>query len=314
MKMEKTKRTIMVTAFALLLLAAIFIIPKGIAPNIPGPNYKNVTVWTHVNITNAKPEVLNITVSEAQNVSQRNITIAAGVTKTIFCNATVRDWDGYNDIVYVNASIWHRFTSNYTDPDNNNSHYSNSSCTYNSSLTNYTGWYVCAFDVLYYSNNGTWDCNVTAMDNANKTGSRVGNTSFYPVYALNVTDGIDYGDVSVEGTSADINANITNFGNMGINITVEGYGRSKGDGLAMNCTLNGNITVDNERFSLNNTASWAVKTPLTSGSITPIAGLTMPKQTVAGTQVINATYWQLYVPPNPSGNCTGYIIFTAIAP
>jgi hypothetical protein len=313
-KYSRTNKAIMVAVFVLLLLAAIFIVPKAMAPNIPGPNYKNVTVWTRVNITNAKPEVLNTSVYEAFNFTLRNVTITAGYTKSVFCNATVRDWDGFNDIIQVNASIWHELTANYTSPNDNNSHYTNRSCTFNASSSNYTGWFVCTFDVLYYSNNGTWYCNVTAMDNANKTGSRVGNTTFLPVYALNVTDGIDYGNVAVEGTSVDILANITNLGNMGINVTVEGYGIRKGDGLAMNCTANGNITVDNERFALTSGVSWDDKTPLTSGVATKIVNLTMPKQTLPDTYITNNTYWQLYIPPNPAGNCSGFVIFTAIAP
>ncbi|MGV8141731.1 MAG: hypothetical protein ACP5NW_04805 [Candidatus Woesearchaeota archaeon] len=306
-------RVMMLTAFILLLLVASFIIPKGIAPNIPGPNYKNVTVWTYVNITNAKPEVLNVTIYDPTNITLRNFTVAAGSTKTIYCNGTVRDWDGYNDVIHVNASLWHNATSNYDSSDNNNSHYTNSSCTNNLSLNGFMVWYVCSFDVYYYSNNGTWLCNITAMDNYNKTGNRTGNTTFLPVYALNVTDGIDYGNVAVESSSSDISANITNLGNMAINISVEGYGARKGDGLAMNCTV-GNISVSNERFSLNNTTPWSDKTPLTSGTVTNMSGLTIPKQTVPNTYMVNESFWQLYIPPNPAGNCSGFIIFTAVAP
>jgi len=41
--------------------------------------------------------------------------------------------------------------------------------------------------------------------------------------------------------------------------------------------------------------------------------LTVPKQTVPGNQMINTTYWQLYVnvSNNPAGNCTGFILFSA---
>jgi hypothetical protein len=83
----------------------------------------------------------------------------------------------------------------------------------------------------------------------------------------------------------------------------------------MNCSVTGNITVSNERFALTSGVAWASKTALTStlgGSI--IAGLTMSKQTVHNTFIVNSTYWSLYIPPNPSGNCTGYIIFSAQAP
>ena len=311
---------IIAIAFVFLIIA-IIILPKAIAPHTDiGANYKNVTVWTHVNITHSKPDVLNVTVYEAQNYSARNITIVAGGTKKVYCNATVRSWEGYNDITVVNATLFNIATSNQSSANNLNNHYTNASCTINNSLTQFIGIYVCSFDVIYYSNNGTWTCNVTVQNsytqiNSNFTGSGFGNTIFYPVYALNVTDGIDYGGVAVEDYSlGDRTANITNLGNMGINISVEGYGTKRGDGLAMNCSLSGNITVDNEKFSATPGQAYGAKTSLTSspgGVIIP--SLTMLKQTNAS-MIVNATYWQLYVPPNPAGNCTGNIIFNAAAP
>ena len=100
---------------------------------------------------------------------------------------------------------------------------------------------------------------------------------------------------------------------MRLNITVEGYATTRGDGLAMNCSLNGNITVDNEKFSAASATAYAAKTSLvsTAGGLM-IPGLSILKQTNA-TAVTNSTYWQLYIPPNPAGNCTGYVIFTAVA-
>jgi hypothetical protein len=295
------------------IIVIVLVLPLGIAPNTVGSNYKNVTVWTRVNITNSRPEVLNVTFQDASNASLKNITINAGSTKTVYCNVSLRDWNGFNDINYLNASIWYALTSNYSANDDNNSHYTNSSCTTNASTSLYLGWYVCSFDVLYYSNNGTWICNATVMDTANTTGWGVGNATFYPVYALNITDGIDYGSVAVEDRTGNITANISNLGNMDINVTVEGYGAKKGDGLAMNCSLGGNITVNNERFSTQK-VDWASKIPL-NGTSQPLSNLTLIKQNNSNV-ITNSTYWQLYIDSsnNPGGNCTGYVIFTAVAP
>jgi hypothetical protein len=304
----------LVFSFTLLIL-----LPSALAPNIVGPNYRNVTVSTHVNITHSKPDVLNVTVHEALNVSARNITINAGGLKRVSCNATVRSWEGFNDISKVNATLWHLSTSTNNASNDNNTHYTNMSCTTNGSLGPFTGWFLCDFDVIYYANNGTWVCNITVSNsytiiNPNFTGVGFGTTTFYPVYAINVTDGIDYGGVAVEDYSApDRSANITNLGNMRMNITVEGFGATRGDGLAMTCSLAGNITVDNERFSAIPAQPYATKTSLTSsaGGVM-IPGLSMPKQTNS-TMIMNSTYWQIYVPPNPAGNCTGFIIFTAMS-
>ncbi len=295
-------------------LISLIMSQLSFAVNGIGSNHKNVTVTTHANITNARPEILNLTVYESLNYSYRNVTVSAGYLKTVLCNASVRDWNGFNDIIYANGTLWHS-SSSYDAADNNNSHYTNSSCTLNTTGTpDVYGIYVCSFDVWYYSNNGTWTCNVSVMDTYNKSSSLTNTTLFLPVYALNVTDGIDYGNVPVEGYSFDVPANLTNLGNMPINISVEGYGTRRNDGLAMNCTV-GNISVQWERYSLTNGIdSNTYLTSTTSLTSTlggnPMVNLTIPKQNTSSLS-FNTTYWSLYVPPNPFGNCTGVIIFTA---
>lgn len=312
--MKKSTIITIMMSLSIIFVVALFVIPKGVAPNTPGPNYRNVTVWTHANITNAKPEVMNVTVYDADNRST-NIVLNAGGLRQVYCNATVRDWDGFGNIVYVNATLWHIPTSNHTDADDNNSHYTNVSCTINETTANpFIGRFVCAFDVFYYANNGTWNCNVTIMDTENKTGWNNRTSPFFPIYALNVTDGIDFGNIAVEEYSSDVIANVTNLGNTAINVSVRGYGTRMWDGLAMNCSVAGNITVDNERFALEPGVAFGDKTPLSSTVNVLMSNLTMPKQTDPGTYVVNSTYWQLYVPPNPFGNCTGYIMFMAQTP
>jgi hypothetical protein len=277
-----------VLAVSLVILSLFFLnITK--ADNIVNGNYKNITVHTSVNITNAKPEVLSVVVYQELNYSQRNITLLGGQLRNITCNTTIRDWNGYNDVVNVNATLFDT-TSTSNSTDNNNTHYTNTNCTNSGNGANYTAGYTCTFPVYYYANNGTWTCNVSVIDTYKKTGTNVNNTYIYSLFALNVTDSIDYGAVAVEDFSSERSANITNFGNMAINISLEGYGATRGDGLAMNCTVNGNITIDNERYALTSGA-WGTKTGLT-GATDLVPGLTMPKQTISATRIINATYWQ----------------------
>jgi hypothetical protein len=291
----------------------ILLIPLATAPNTVGPNYKNVTVRTQVNITNARPDIMNVTIYELTNISNRNITLSAGGFKEIICNATVRDWNGYNDVILVNATLFHQSTSSHNATDNNNTHYTNSNCTNSGNGAGFYVNYACNFTVIYYANNGTWVCNVTAMDNQSTTGYGQGLTTFFPVYALNVTDGIDYGGVAVEAFSNNVSANITNLGNMAINVTVQGYGARLNDGLAMNCSLNGNITIANQRFFTSD-VDWPSMITMTGGSQL-LPNLTMPKQN--NSQLItNSTFWQLYIDSanGPGGNCSGYVLFTAVAP
>jgi len=285
----------------------------SIAENTPGENYRNVTVPTRVTISNANPEVLSLNVYQETNASTYNITLSAGSFRNVTCNATLRDWNGYADIVSVNATLWDLATSTQFAADNNNSHYS-TNCTNSGNGLNYTVNYLCIFPVYYYANNGTWNCSVIAADTFNKTGNGSNTTNIYPIYALNVTDGIDYGQVSVDDDSLSKTANVTNFGNMAINVSLEGYAVTKGDGLAMNCSIAGNISIDNEHFSITDTGNWVDKTALTSGTSQLIANLTISKQTIPSTPMTNTTYWQLRIPPNPAGNCTGFVIFQAEAP
>jgi len=300
---------VLTLVISVILLATL--LPSVIAPNNASLNYKNVTVRTQVNITNSKPEVINVTVYDLLNSSNKNITVIAGGFKNVECNATLRDWNGFNDIVYVNATLWNLVGSSYVAVDNNNTHYTNYSCNTSGNGGGYYVNWICDFNVLYYANNGTWVCNITVMDNQSTTGFGNGTTIFYPVYALNVSDGINYGNAAVQDFSNNATANITNIGNMNINVTVEGYGGTRGDGLAMNCSLGGNITINNERFA---TASvdWSGKTPL-NGTPQMLANLTLQKQFDSNV-LSNTTYWQLYIDSanNPGGNCTGYIIFTAV--
>ena len=299
--------------FLLLGIVALVLIMAGIrAANSIGGNYKNVTVITTVQITNSKPEIISLYVYPETNYTFSNVTLNAGSTRQINCNATVRDWNGPADIAMVNATLWHAGNSTYEAANDNNSHYTNSNCTNTGIWGNYTANYVCTFNVYYYANNGTWNCTAYAVDTFNKTGNRTNSTSLLPLYALNVTEGINYGNVAVESDSLTQTANITNFGNMPINISLEGYGIVRGDGLAMNCSLSGNISIQNERFSLSDTGLWIDKIALTS-SPQIVSNLTLIKQTSPASPVINTTYWQLHIAPNPSGNCSGYVIFSAEA-
>lgn len=264
-----------------------------------GPNYRNVSVDTTANITNARPEILNITFTDP-------VTLVAGGTYPLEVNISIRDWNGGNTLDTVNGTIFDS-TSTLYGADDNNSHYSNSSCAevaQNGVYANYT----CTFDVYYHANPGVWDVAVFANDTNGFDGNGTDNFTINTLYALNVTSPIDYGDLAIEDISPNMTANVTNFGNIEINVSVYGYGNTTGDGLAMVCDQ-GNITIDNQKYSANIADDYATKTSLTS-SATNIQGLTVSKQTTPA-QIVNTTYWQLFVPPNPFGVCNGTVVFQA---
>jgi hypothetical protein len=285
----------------------------------PGQNYKNYSVRTTVNVTEAFPEILNISCNYGQPVI-----LTAGSTAKVVCVVMVRDYNGGDTIVGANGSgvfnaSFFYFQNKSSDPNDNNVHYSNQTCSLNgTSIGYYVNW-TCAFDVWYYANNGTWRINASVLDTHNNQNLSITsefNGSIGVIYALNVTDVIDYGKLFVgETSSAPIQANVTNFGNSAINVTVYGFGGdniSRGSGLAMICEQR-NLSLTNERFSLSSSEPWATMNVL-SGAPQMLQNLTLPKQVQDGVFVVNATYWSLHinVTDNPYGVCNGTVVFSAI--
>ncbi len=262
------------------------------------PDHMNVT--TTVNITNALPVIINLSV-------EQDITLNVGSTKTVTCNATIRNWGGYNNLENVMGTFYY-YLNESGDPDSGNVHYTNSSCAEISNDGEFIANYSCSFDVWYYANNGTWFCNVSVNESSGFSDSVFNDTTINALYALNVTDVIDYGDMLVFETSSNVSANITNFGNMNINVSVLGYGATEGDGLGLVCQYGDNIDVEHQRFSVTS-VPWDDKTPLASTN--QDMNITLFQPTDATAPVTWETFWQLYVPPNPMGICTGTLRFTA---
>jgi hypothetical protein len=284
--------------FVLTLILALLISSSSLAYN-----YEHVNVTATVNVTNAGPEVLEVRPEDS-------VVLSAGGYKTVTCNATIRDWNGFNDVDNVNATLYY-YLNDSSDPDDEDEHYTNATCVEASNDGQYLANYTCTFDVRYFAKNGTWTCNISANDTMSYDDSLAENGSVNALYALNVTDVIDYGELSVTDTSNNITATVTNFGNMDINVSVLGYGEVEGDGIGLVCDQGSNISVENQRFS-SSLVNWDSKTPLDSTA--QDMGFTISKPTSESNPITQDTYWQLYVPPNPFGECNGTIRFTATAP
>lgn len=270
-----------------------------------GYNYDHVNVTTTVNVTNARPEILNIWGSGTPN-----ITLNAGGQTVVQCNTSIRDYNGFGDIDVVNGTFYYEYNDSI-HTDDGNEHYTNGSCAQVQNDGQYIGNYTCTFSVEYFAYNGTWFCNVTANDSFAFEATEANSTAINPLYALNVTDVIDYGNLSVTETSENVTATITNFGNTELNVSVKGFGRVEGDLWGLVCSQGTNITVENQRFS-NALVDWGSKTPLNETD--QDLDITMLRQTNDVVPVTNDTYWQLYVLPNPFGICNGTVMFTARLP
>jgi hypothetical protein len=263
-------------------------------------------------VTNSYPEITNISCNGAQA-----ITLNAGATRTINCTVSIRDYNGWNTVTNVNSTFY--FSLNLSnDPDDHSVHYSNTSCSQLNNDGQYLVNWTCSFDLLYYANNGTWRANMTVNDSYGAKDNDYNNASITPLLALNVTNLIDFGDLAVTDTSLTaIQANVTNFGNVPINVSVYGFGGEDpvaGAELAMICDQR-NITISNERYDLSSATAYDTMTPITSSPVF-IPSLKIEKQTLPGSLMINSTYWRLHVniSTNPFGVCNGTVIFSAENP
>ena len=281
----------------------------------------NWSIWCNdTNNFNSTSEMRNITIALYPIILSMDITdnllplgeviLNAGSTRFVNCTIIASDPQGTGNIANATATFYY-YLNKSNDPDDNWVHYTNTSCVVaNTTLQNKT--FSCGFYPWYYANNGTWYCNATITNNDSLSASNNTSTIIQSLYALNVTDGIDFGNVESEVSSLNVTANITNIGNMAVNITIQGYALAIGDNTGMNCSDNTNITITRIKFSKITTDDYATKTSLT-GSVQNL-NLQIPRQTNL-TQMINTTYWQVSPDPGISTRiCTGYVIFTAEVP
>jgi hypothetical protein len=277
-------------------------------------SFDTTFITTQVNITQSQPTISAVVIN-----SGTSINLTEGGLRNVVCNVTIVNYNGLEDTEKVNGTF---FRNNGTDADgygvygsqDNNSRYHNANCSYNATIAAFTYSYLCDFNVTYYAFNGTWNCTAWANNTLNRPTNGTAQISIYPLFAINVTATMDFGNLSVLDTSGMNTANITNFGNMPINMTVYGYGNTtnaSGHDNAFNCPSGSNISISNLRYTIQgNAVAWDSMTALTSGPKL-INDVSISKQSTDQMQW-NTTYWKLYVPPNPFGLCNGTIVFEAI--
>jgi hypothetical protein len=236
------------------------------------------------------------------------VVLNAGTRTAISCTATVTDANGADDITGANATFYLPPTVG-GDADDNLTHYTNTSCEQTGSTGN-AKTFVCSASLLFYAQNGTWDCEVTGTS-IDGISSSVAQFSVDPLYAINLSTAmIDFGDLQTGQVSDNVSVQLANLGNQPINISVYGYGGSQGDGNAFTCIDLSNITIDAIRFSTSIVDDYAIKTNL-SGNPQQL-NMQIASQ-ISPITAMQESYWQTRVPSIFSGTgiCTGVIIYQA---
>jgi len=283
----------------------------------------NVTVITNLTVGNTYPEVLNVSIEN----DAASFDLTPNATTTLTCTVRMRDWNGDTDIEAVNATLYNSNSVAYGDSDDNNNHYTNGSCPIDingewggHADDAYTAVANCTFEVDYYADADDWNCTVWINDSISWDETGTDDITINTLLALGLPDIIQYGTVNATEVSDENVTNVTNYGNVPMNLSVEGYAQTEGDGLAMNCSLGniGTIPVYWEKYNFTDTTAGtltlsqfeATYANLSSSAVVREYDLAQ-RQDDGTNDAINSTYWRIYVPRGVAGTCQGKIIFGA---
>lgn len=301
-------------AFEIAIIAMFFFIFSGEEAN--AGIGKNTTVITMLTVGNVYPEVLNISISPTPTVD-----LIANSTKNVTVFVIARDFNGEDDIKNISVAFYDTVNSSYNGAESNGTHYFQY-CTINTSYgDSYEVNATCVFQVWYYARNSTWNAVALAYDNSSYlSNNKTLNVTINSLLAIGLPDTIDYGTVNATYVSDQVIANVTNFGNVPLNLTLSGYAVTPGDNLSMNCTLGAtkNISVYYEKYNLTASSLGVLTLTQMEQRYLNLSTTTVNKSfnlnyrmNDSYNEAVNSTYWRIYVPMGVAGSCSGNIVFGA---
>ncbi|MBR9704691.1 hypothetical protein GOV12_04715 [Candidatus Pacearchaeota archaeon] len=272
------------------------------------------------NITlNSPPSIQSVFVDDLILDPLNEIDLIAAGNRTVNCIGVVNELDNQS-MQNFEARLFDDSLSNWGMGDDNNTHYTNDSCFYNSSYIGSPGdqQYICSFYLEYYSNPTSFRCIFRVEDNLSISSNGSDLTNINQLLAIGVDSPINYSLVNSGSVSDEISVNITNYGNIKMNLSLRGFYESFNDGMAMNCST-GNISVGYEKYNLTSSNDSdldigqfeGIYSNLTSDSVIRDFNLNY-RQEDSFNDAINTTYWRIYLPVGTLGPCNGSIQFGAI--
>lgn len=308
---NKTKEEYAIALVLLCLFIALLGSISLLSTDTFGAN--NATTITRVLITNTAPTLSNLIVEPS------SIDLIPGSITTINCTGNFYDSNGWDDIGRINATFYDITYGPGTTQDFN-FRYINNSCgnatTACTQLSATNSSCTCKFNIRYFANNGSWICNMTIADEFGL--SSTDNSSFAainPTIGISAPSEIDYGNLSITETSAQKSANLSNYGNVQINISLRGYGGTDPDNqnnLSMICD-GGSISNTYERYSVISGTAFDSMYNISNETV-QIPNFNLPvrtNDTNYGSDR-NTTYWRIYIPSTVSGYCNGTLEFYAV--
>jgi hypothetical protein len=324
---ENVDKKIGIKLGAFVLAEAVFLIFLFLSffPSVSGGIGENVTVQTFLDVGASFPEILNVTVDDYAS----EIILTANSTKRVTCRAFIVDYNNDTDLKNLSAVFYDVSASSAGDSDDNNHHYTNDSCVFNDTFSDWYGegandeYHMigeCSFDVYYYANPGNWNCSMTVVDNASLSDTQQDDITMNDLLAIGLPDSINYGIVNATYVSLEQIVNVSNAGNVELNLSLSGYAQNEGDGLAMNCSLGrtGEIPIEYEKYNLSISTPGEISLSsfenlylnLTSSPIIREFNLNQRTDDLID-DAVKGTFWRIYVPKGAAGTCQGNIVFGA---
>ena len=249
---------------------------------------------------------------------ENQIDLAAATTQYIECNATIDDQNGESDIDHAEAVFyWKAGGETVTCGEDATNCYRNSSCVLYSTGNPTQKEAVCGFNVYFNAQNTTgagWTCNITANDTVDywTAGGIEDTTDINPLVAINInTSDMNFGALD-PGQNSSVSVNVSNYGNIRIDVRL--------NGTDLDCTRG---SIDAEMLMYNCTGEvdvgFTTGTNLTN-TITTCSDLNLmeSEETSSPSQTQNTTYWRMYAPFGNSthalgGSCSGTVWFIGTA-
>jgi hypothetical protein len=266
---------------------------------------------------NAPPNITNVTVDDVINSPAEEIDLIPANTSTAYCWAIVEDYQGLANIANLSAQLYSNLSS-FGGTDDNNNHYTNTSCFRNDSFGNENQTFInCSFRLQYYANAGNWSCTINATDTYTARSNQSDTVVVNTLLAVGVNDTLTFGNVSAGMVSIESSIQVINYGNVQINLSLSGYGNATDDNNSMVCDT-GNITLEHMKFNLSQshggfmnitTANLLYKNLSNTTLIEPFR-LTQ-RQNDASNDAWNNTFWRIFVPGGVGTDCQGHIIIGA---
>jgi hypothetical protein len=267
---------------------------------------------------NSLPVFDSIVVDDAINLTTNEIDLVANDTIRVDCEAVVTEYEG--DALVDIDSAFYASISFFVDGDDNNYHYSNSSCFTNSSYGNENQTQIiCSYDVFYYANYDSWTCEIHVSDGKGvKYGTDLTNVN--SLLSIEIVDGVEFTGEALGAVSNESEIVVNNLGNVEIDLNLWGYGETPGDDLSMNCSGASDIPVSYQKYNLTSSTSGNLSLGEFESSYINLTGSDFTADFNLPFRVndlifdaYKSTFWRIYIPSDVSGSCDGNIVFGAVA-